>query len=57
MALANYALDRVIASPSSRILARKFAKLKPPLLAAVAAQTSQSIGGKLLRIAPVVVLV
>jgi len=31
--------------------------LKTPLLAAVAVQTSQSIGGKLLRIAPVVVLV
>jgi hypothetical protein len=28
MALANYALDRMIASPSSRVLARKFAKIE-----------------------------
>jgi hypothetical protein len=28
MALANYALDRMIASPSSRVLTRKFAKIE-----------------------------
>jgi hypothetical protein len=55
MALANYAVDRMIASPPSRALALKFAKIEKLLClprAPVAARTSQSIGGKLLRIAP-----
>jgi len=43
----------MIASPSSRALARKFAKIEK-LLCPVAARTSQSIGGKL---APVLALV
>jgi hypothetical protein len=59
MAIANYCAgrdDRIAVIPC-RALARKFDKTENPLLAAVAARTCQSIGGKLLRIAPVVALV